>query len=279
MANTFIRYPVAGGDTNVWATYLLAQLDTGKLTTKLYNNAGALTCPVGKIGIDNGTTKGVCDIDTVTAISLAGGSNSTWLAIEAAVAGTAVTFSATDIAGASDPTIIPASVRAAWDGAKGGYYLTATKRLVGLAWKNAGGVLLAVVNFDGQKIWASQIGLHTGTIHSQVEPGKGFVIETGAWNMDTTASINVSHAFGVFRNALGNITCIIRDDTSFNFWKLEGSNFDAADPNLANGGFFWLQATLFALGRRTGSTYFDNGASMASVAITRGWVTVHLREF
>ena len=277
MANTFMRFPIPGGDNNVGATYNEAQLNgiLGILTGKLYNAAGVLTVPICRIGIDNGTYKGIAEIDTVTAVSLAGCSNSTWLAIEMAVSGTAVQFTATDIAGATDPTIIPASVKAAWDGLKGGYYLTATKRLVALAWLNAGGVLLAVVNFKGDVPWASQIGLHTGTIHEQDFPGKGFDVTTGPWDMNTTATIDRAHYFSAFSYGIVFIQVKVVDDINGTS-PLYTAN-DAADPNLLGGGVSHWTTDFIRLYRRTGGVY-DN-AAYDDPLLNRGVMKVFFRDF
>ena len=79
MANTFSRFPVVGGDLNVGGNYNEAQLHgvLGTLSGKLYNDGGALKVPKCRIGIDNGTYKGISHIDTITSVSLAGCSNST----------------------------------------------------------------------------------------------------------------------------------------------------------------------------------------------------------
>jgi hypothetical protein len=147
----FLRWPELGADYNVWANFLLPQLQAsvGLFSGRLVNSGGTLTLPVCHIGIDSGTSKGIIETGG-DSIGLSGCSNSNWIAIEISVAGTTYTLTATDIAGATDPTIIPASVRAAWDGLKGGFYLTASKRLIGLAWKDAGGVLIEVFALDQQ---------------------------------------------------------------------------------------------------------------------------------
>jgi len=276
MSKHFYRFPSVGQDDNSWGPLLLAQLDTGVLSGRLYNSGGALYVPACRIGIDNGSYRGISVIDAAEAVSLAAGSNSNWLAVEMSVSGTAVTFTAADIAGATDPTIIPASVRAAWDGEKDGFYLTATKRLISLAWKSAAGVLLAVVNFDGQKIWASQIGLHTGTIYDQYEPGKGFTILTGDWDMNAAASLEVAHSLGVFYAASIITKAMIRNDANnanSNLDKVE----DFADPSLLSGGITQINSTQISLRRRTGGLF--DSVLYDSTPYNRGWVMVHMREF
>jgi len=274
MANTFYRKPTIGGDVGAWGPYndALNDASLGVLTGKLYNDAGALKVPVCKIGIDNGTNRGICDIDTVTTISLAGVSNSIWAAIEMSISGTAVTFTATDIAGATDPTIIPASVRAAFDGAKGGFYLTATKRCIGLAWKHTTGVLLAVVNFDGQKIWASEIGLHTGTIHTQDAPGMGFLLSWSAWNMDTDALFTLTTDFYAFVSAQKECSALVYSNAGvINPITLFGNG---ADPTLLAGGIVNFSTIGAVLSRRAGGAFDAAGWNAAY-----GFFTVHMRDF
>ena len=280
MANTFYRKPTIGGDIGSWGPYndALNDASLGVLSSKLYNDGGALKVSVGKIGINNGTNRGICDIDTVTTVDLSGVSNSIWAAIEMSISGTAVTFTATDIAGATDPAALPASFKAAFDGAKGGFYIDPTKRLVGLAWKNSSGVLLAVINTVGgvEDWWASQIGLHTDTIHTQQGPGKGFVLNTGAWDMDATTFISVSHYFGVFFKDRSNIEVSILADDGNSIHKLDKFE-DAADPSLINGGIYSNTAVLIRLDRRTGG-WFDS-ANYNDAVMNRGYLTVHMRDF
>lgn len=280
MANTFHRFPRPGGDLGVGAIYNEEQLNgvLGTLTGRLYNSGGVLYVPLCRIGIDDGSYKGIADIDTVTTVSLAGCSNSTWLKIEMSVSGTSVTFAAADIAGATDPTVIPATVRAAWNGRKGGYYLEATKRLVALAWLNSSGVLLAVVNFRDDEWWASQIGLHTGTINEQDFPQSGFSINLGNWDMDATASISVTPGFGVFGEAIGKVDgLIIPDDDSpladlkYPLDREFGGTIDGCVAYVRNSNG---EINFY----RTGGGQFDNN-SFDKTPFNRGVGKVYMRDF
>lgn len=135
MANRFLREPITGGDDGSWAPYLLALTEAGgigALTAYLYNDGGALKLSAGRIGINDGTNKGVCEMDTVQTISLAGVSDSTWAKIEVSVSGTAVTVAATEILGATRPGRITNLV-SSYNAEKGGVYITATKRCIGYA--------------------------------------------------------------------------------------------------------------------------------------------------
>jgi hypothetical protein len=149
MANNFVRMPVNGGDDGVWAQYndeLNRAGGIGQYTCQLSDNAGNLEISKGLIGIQDGTNEGVSIIDTVTTINLAGAAAGNWAQIEMAVAGVGVTLTATTIAGATDETTLPAGFTGAYNGEKQGFYINATKRTIGLAWKNTGGTLEGVVN-------------------------------------------------------------------------------------------------------------------------------------
>ncbi len=153
MANTFWRKPIVGGDDGAWGPYNDEQNkdNLGVYTASLYDDSGTLKITTGRIGINDGTNIGVSVIDTVTTISLAGVSNSNWAKIEMTVAGSSVTFAAADIAGATTASSLPAGFTGAYDGEKGGFYISATKRCLGIVWKNAGGTLEGVINTIGSQ--------------------------------------------------------------------------------------------------------------------------------
>lgn len=157
MANIFLRKPVDGGDNGAWAPYANAQNTSviGVYSANLYDDSGTLKLTTGYIGINDGTNIGVSELDTIETISLAAVSNSNWAKIEMTVSGSTVTFAAADISGATDPSALPAGFTGAYDGEKGGFYITSTKRCIGLAWKNAGGTLEGIVNTVGiQEGWS-----------------------------------------------------------------------------------------------------------------------------
>lgn len=149
MANNFVRFPIAGGDDGVWAPNAEQQLRMGGLgqyTARLYLDGGALKLDKGLIGIDDGTNEGCSIIDTVTTISDAAIGNSIWSQIEMSVSGTSVTLAITAMAGETDPAALPAAFTGGYDGDKQGFYINATKRCLGMVWKNAGGTLEGVIN-------------------------------------------------------------------------------------------------------------------------------------
>lgn len=148
MANTFQRQAIDGGDVGVWAPIENAQnyLGLALNTAKLYLDGAALKLSPGRIGLDDGSQAGVVYVDAATAISLAGLTASRWARVELSRTGTTPALAITSLAGA-DPAVLPAAELAAYVGAKGGYYLTSSKRLLGLAWVNAAGACEGVVNF------------------------------------------------------------------------------------------------------------------------------------
>jgi hypothetical protein len=273
----FTRRPIAGGDIAAWAPFEEAQNEAGVgvMSGKLYNDAGVLKLPACLIGIDDGSNKGVAKFAAAETISLVGTSNSNWIKIELTVAGSATTLAAADIAGATDCTIIPASVKAAYNGLKGGFYLTATKRLIGLAWKNAAGTLLAIVNFTGSRWWASDIG---GNL--QNGPSEGFVINIGDWNMDTTATKSVTQTFGVFYAATKNIAAMIQPDTGVSprltlpISEFGGSIAGSVTYIITDPGGL---GEFIQLTRVTGATF--DSANYDLTPFNRGWIAISMRDF
>lgn len=148
MAQTFTRQAIGGSDSGVWDTYELEQdsINLGLLSCRLYSNAGALTISPGRIGLDPGATKGIYRNTEAEAISIAGISNGNWFKVELSTVGSVPTVAAADIAGSTDPNIVPAGFTGAYDGEKGGYYITATKRVIAIGYKTAGGALAGILN-------------------------------------------------------------------------------------------------------------------------------------
>jgi hypothetical protein len=148
MANTFKIEPIDFGDSGVWGPKELAQNrpSLGAISCLLYDDGGTLKINKGQIGFDDGTNKGISVIDTITTISLASVSAGNWAKIEMAISLGAPVFTATDIAGATTAATIPTGFTGAWDYSKQGYYISATKRCIGLIWYTGGSVLSGVVN-------------------------------------------------------------------------------------------------------------------------------------
>lgn len=148
MANNFVREPIINADINTWANYELPQnrRSEGINTAKIYDDSGTLKISKGVIGLNDGTNRGTILIDTVTTINIGSCANANWCKIEVSVSGTAVTVAAATIAGATNAKSLPADFTSAYNPEKGGFYITATKRCIGIAWKNTGGTLEGVVN-------------------------------------------------------------------------------------------------------------------------------------
>lgn len=281
MANRFVREPIEGGDQNSWAAFLLSQtrMSEGVITGQLYNSGGTLKVPACKIGINDGTNRGVAEIDTITDINLAGVSNETWAKIEMTVSGTSVAFAAADIVGATDPTTLPSEFKNSFNAEKGGFYIDSDKRCIGLAWLNGSGVLLAVINVKSheKEWWASQIGLHTNTIHEQIGPGQGFIINIGDWDMNADETTNFNHGLDVFIDAIKSIDGIIRRDDDVGdqyYYGIPSAIIGSTSQNIA---FSTITPTAIFLLRLNGGMFDNNQFDKAS--FNRGWIVARMRDF
>ena len=166
MANTFYQEPIDGGDLDNWGRKDQEQprRSIGEISCKLYDDSGTLKCKVGRVGFDDGSKKGTVYIDTETTISLAGVSNSNWALVEISVSGTTPTIAATDLSGATDESQVYTTFTSFYDQEKGGFYVTATKRVIGLVYKDSGGSLSSILNcMSGENFllkWAAGGTLH-----------------------------------------------------------------------------------------------------------------------
>jgi hypothetical protein len=148
MSNQFFKECIDGGDSGVWGLKELRQNrpSLGINTCRLYDNAGTLEMTTGIIGIDYGSNRGVTLFDTLTTpIDISGIANSRWFYIELSISGSTPSIIATDT-GDSSYWTLPAVFTGAYDRAKAGYYINASKRCIGMGWKNSTGVLKGVVN-------------------------------------------------------------------------------------------------------------------------------------
>lgn len=210
MSNNFVALSVVGGSLNTWGTTLNTLLQAGgigALTAELYNDSGTLKLSKGKIGINNGvaTGIGVCIIDTITTISTAGMTAGLWHAIEVSISGTAVTISITPIVGASDESVIDAATKAAYDYEKTGYYLTASKRLIGVVFLRAALALGRIVNCESGKLGFKGIRIENYIDSTGVWSKKYICFltqETGDWNMnvaDPSLSLTLNFIISILR--------------------------------------------------------------------------------
>lgn len=285
MANTFRRQPIAGGDNNAWAPYLLASIDIaiGNYSSYLYNDSGTLKVSKGIIGIDNDTNKGVALIDTVTTITLSA-TNGIWQKIEMSVSGSAVTFTALDIAGKTDPSVIPTEFSGGYDNEKMGFYISSTKRCIGVIFKDSNGVLAGVVNAENsifgyygnsylntaqtaQIFWEKKIGKWNCHAKYQI----------GAWNMSTTASVTINHILSVTLK-VKDISVMIISDTLNGIIPLDGYPTPFYAPGgLVIGGIVGFGVPSIELYRTTGG-YFDATGGFTSVLINRGNIFIEIEE-
>jgi len=150
MANEFTIEPATGGDSGIWGPKELEQnrMTLGAITTKLYDDGGALKMTVGKIGLDNDSKKGSVWYKSIVTISLAGISTSTWAKIELSVSGTSTSITALDIAGETDANVIPTAFKNSYDPEKGGYYISTTKRCIGVVYVDALDALANIINVN-----------------------------------------------------------------------------------------------------------------------------------
>lgn len=148
MAHEFIRQANDGGDFDVWARFERAQnsIALSLNTAALYLDGSDLKLSKGNIGLDDDSQKGICVLDPITTFSIGALTASTWARVEISRTGTTVNLDITSIAAAASASALPTVEIAAYDGEKGGYYLTATKRIIGLVWINAGGDVEGIVN-------------------------------------------------------------------------------------------------------------------------------------
>jgi hypothetical protein len=214
MADTFWREPINHSDSNVYHDYVMMQLrcgGRGALTAELYNNGGALNLSAGYIGIDDGVTKGTIERTAAGAISFAAITNSHWAKVEATVSGAIVTYTVTEMADA-DQWTIPATVKAAYNYLKVGYYIDADKRLIGIIYKTSGGTLGRIVNCESNRIGFKNISIiennTAGTITLKYIAKIQFDI--GDWNMHSTSIKQVAHG-GIVSKML-SVSVWIRND-------------------------------------------------------------------
>jgi hypothetical protein len=228
MANNFVRDPIDHGDFNIWLPLMLAGIHAGgigALSAELYNDGGVLKLSKGNIGIDNGLAqgKGICIIDTITTISTVGMTAGLWHKVEISVSGTACTITILPIVAASDESTIDAVTKAAYDYEKAGYYLTASKRLIGVVFLRAALALGRIANCESGKLGFKGIRvvdyINEAGIKSIVYIAK-LRQAMGDWNMTATnyITITLSIAGILLKNPI--ISGVIYNDSrslTFNF--------------------------------------------------------------
>lgn len=151
MADVAVRQALNGGDADVWAAFEQAHnhLAIGVNTRRVYLDAGTLYLGPGRVGLDNGSNFYAISNDTERSLSVAALTASCWASIELSVVAGVVTTTLTSLAGETDPAVLPAAFTGAYDGEKGGFYITGTKRCIAVIWINAGGDVEGIVNGIG----------------------------------------------------------------------------------------------------------------------------------
>jgi hypothetical protein len=156
MAWTATREATIGGDLDTWGAYEQAhnRLALGINTMHVYlKNVASVWVPyltVGKLGVDDGSQRWVVVNDAE--VDLRDWDypavQSCWVAVEVEVVSGApvLTVDVHVAGGASGPLVLPPVFLAAYDGAKGGYYMSATKWCVALLWLDASGEVGNIIN-------------------------------------------------------------------------------------------------------------------------------------
>lgn len=151
MSDIATRQAIIGGDNDVWGPFEQAanHLAIGANTRKLYLDGSDLKISEGMIGLYNGSQYYNISNSAARIISIAALTVSLWAKIELSVVAGVVTTDISSIGGENDPSVLPTSFTGSYDAAKGGYYETGTKRIVGLVWINAAGAVEGIVNTIG----------------------------------------------------------------------------------------------------------------------------------
>lgn len=279
MANDFVRLPDEGEDDGVWADFADPNIRAsilGRYTARLYNDAGVLKISKGRIGTDDGTNEGVARIDTITTINMAAVSNGNWAKIEMSIVGAAVTFAAADIVGATTNVAIPSTVKTNYDPEKGGYYLVATKRLIGIAYKDGSGNLSYIYNCEDGILGFKETELISG-YDSSLALSDVYIrkvrYEIGAWNMDANAQATVSvKGAGAEIPLIRSIKAIIQNDASTAFYVLYAF---VAGGTIDGGISILTPATGLITLDRTFGGVFDS-VNFDDAVMNRGWIIIEL---
>jgi hypothetical protein len=151
MSDVVVPQPTDGGSFDIWGPMEQAQnhLAIGCNTRKLYLDGVTLKLSAGMIGLYNGSQYYNISNSAARTISIAALTASLWAKLELSVVAGVVTTTISSILGANNPAVLPVSFTGSFDPTKGGYYETATKRIVGLVWINAAGAVEGIVNTIG----------------------------------------------------------------------------------------------------------------------------------
>jgi len=296
MANIFKPEPITYGDYNAWGPKELAQNEpmTGVLTSKLYLDGLDLKLSVGSIGLNNGSSIGICKIDTVTTISLAGLTISEWAKVEMSVVGTTVVLAITSM-GITTPHILPTAFTGSFDGTKGAYHIVATKRCLGIVFINSAGACAGIVNpmsfidaYDGYSTSNDGLGFYyyfSKNVQSSkpVKVQKAFILDTTLPDLQEDTEL-VASLMGGRRATLPTLADNI--GRVITLWKLEDnqwwSEVAGEGAETINGdNIYYLRRVndyITVVGETTGWHIIANGAPkiLDSGLIRRDdWTNVH----
>jgi hypothetical protein len=145
------RKALIGGDNNTWGAFQqgMDKLHIGANTIEAYITAGALYLSAGMMGLYDGSQDWNITNSAAAAVSVAGLTASAWASVEISAPAGVPTILLTSIGGATNPASLPATFTGAYDGTKGGFYITGTKRCHSLVWINGVGIPTIVVNTIG----------------------------------------------------------------------------------------------------------------------------------
>jgi hypothetical protein len=151
MAFSALSKALIGGMLNTWGANQqgMDKLHIGANTIEAYITAGVLYLSSGMMGLYDGSQDWNITNSAAAAVSVAGLAASCWASVEISVVAGVPVITLTSIGGATNPASIPASFTGAYDGTKGGYYITGTKRCHSIVWINAAGAAAGVINQIG----------------------------------------------------------------------------------------------------------------------------------
>jgi hypothetical protein len=242
MALTFTRQALDGSDLDAWAAYEQAQnhLSLGLNTSRLYISGTTLYLRKGLVGFYDGSTYGVITNDADATLSVAGLTVSTWARVEIAViAGVPVITLTSVAASGTDLGALITTLVGAYDAAKGGFYVSATKRLIGVVKINAAGNPIWAVNMDNA-LW--RFGQEIGAAELTVSLPTAVTFQAGILNLELEF-VKLDSAAGEWElDASGAETFFYPGGTSGGLWV--GRQYQRARIRPVPGGFLFVGGNL-----------------------------------
>ena len=252
MAGTIVTTPTLGASD--WSTWITQQqyTDRGFMRLSLTNQSDTTAPTIAAGGILE--VGGSIYLFGTTTISIASGTAS---------ADTAVYFYA--IPSGTSLTVEMNSTAPVWREGYQGFYASAASitRVIGGCYVGTNGVYYT-------KWLYTQKALDYCLRSGETRPLLDMIIELGEWNMDATATLNITHSIGA-RDKIRAIDVIIKSDGPANYHKLEHGD----DAGAAGGGVNSIQDTIIVLERETGG-FFDGAAfnATAGTLANRGYMYI-----